>query len=526
MIKKINDPRANLDKERVEAVKAIKKISTLKTIDSQNKKLEDLLKKLPTNLLADEELMISAVSLVGGCFKLISPDLQRNKDVALAALQTKNTLYGAGFHLMPDELKGDRDIILACVQKNGWVIKEVDKKFKEDWDIAMAAAVQNHLCMEEVPAKLLDNKDFIIELLAKQNYHVFDFVPDKLKDDKEFVKKALAIEPWIYQFISQRLKEDAEIIDFVVKKDSQVSILEYGPKFLSENKEFVLSIVRVSPSQLQYASAKLRADPDVIDATRANSAIDAARYSLKAWSNDVLYFAPDFRREPTLETDDVKARKMFTDICEGLLKYVPTLMAAKRIKNAWFVITPPVLRDFESYKDVRFCENKEERYFVQEFSKDCLELIDDLIVKSQSYSGDDRVPEVPFFIAVELGDGSCSYSKETQEEAIRLANEAAIVIKDWPIRTYIYSEDLPRELEGGGVGFVEQTFDASSKKSVPMGEVKLKLGDGYFKGLFTKSKPETKYVAFRNLFQSMGCQFNQYVINKSEIIAHLKQSMP
>jgi len=77
--------------------KAIKKISTLKTIDSQNKKLEDLLKKLPTTLLADEELMISAVSLVGGCFKLISLDLQKNKEVALAALQTKNTLYGAGF---------------------------------------------------------------------------------------------------------------------------------------------------------------------------------------------------------------------------------------------------------------------------------------------------------------------------------------------------------------------------------------------------------------------------------------------
>lgn len=526
MIKKINDPEANLDKERVEAVKAIKKISTLKTIASQSKKLEDLLKKLPKNLLADEELMISAVSLVGGCFTLLSPDLQKNKKVALAALQTKDTLYGAGFYLMPDELKGDRDIILACVQMNGWVIKEIDKKFQEVWDIAMAAVVQNHLCMEEVPAKLLDNKNFIIEVLAKQTYHVFDFVSDKLKDDKEFIKKALVIEPWIYQFISQRLKEDEEIIDFVVKKDSHVSILEYGPKLLSENKEFVLSIVRVSPSQLQYASAKLRADPDVIDATRAKSAIDAARYALKAWSNDVLYFAPDFRRELTLETDDVKAKKMFTDICEGLLKYIPTQIAAKRIKNAWFVIAPPVLRNFESYKDIRFSDNKEERYFVQVFSKDCLKSIDDLIVKSQSYSGDDRVPEVPFFIAVELGDGNYSYSKETQEEAIRLANEAAIVIKDWPIRTYIYSEDLPRELDGGGVGFVEQTFDASSKKSVPMGEVKLKLGDGYFKGLFTKSKPETKYVAFRNLFQSMGCQFNQYVINKSEIIVHLKQSIP
>lgn len=522
MIKKINDLEANLNKERVVAVNAIKKISTLKTEASQSKKLEDLLKKLPKNLLADEELMMSAVSLVGGCFKLISPDLQKNKKVALAALQTQNTLYGAGFYLMPDELKGDRDIILASVQMNGWVIKEIDKKFQEDWDIAMAAVVQNGLCMEEVPAKLLDNKDFITEVLAKQNYHVFDFVSDKFKDDKEFIKKALVIEPWIYQFISQRLKEDEEIINFVVKKDSDVLILEYGPQSLSENKDFVLSIVRVSPSQLQYASAKLRSDPDVIDATRAKSPIDAARYALKAWSNDVLYFAPDFRRELTLETDDVKAKKMFTDICEGLLKYIPTQIAAKRIKNSWLVIAPPVLRNFESYKDIKFSDNKEERYFVQVFSKDCLKLIDDLIVKSQSYSGDDRVPEVPFFIAVELGDGNYSYSKETQEEAIRLANEAAIVIKDWPIRTYIYSEDLPRELDGGGVGFVEQTFDASNKKSVLMGEVKLNLGDGYFRGLFTKLKPEIKYVAFRNLFQSTGCQFHQYVINKSEIIAHLK----
>ena len=164
MVKKTNEIDASNDKERVAAVKTIKKISALKTIASQSKQLEDLLKKLPKNLLADEELMISVVSLVGGCFKHLAPDLQKNKKVALIALQNKNTLYGAGFYLMPDELKSDRDIVLASVQKNGWVIKEIDKKFQEDWDIAMAAVVQNGLCMEEVPAKLLDNKDFIVDI--------------------------------------------------------------------------------------------------------------------------------------------------------------------------------------------------------------------------------------------------------------------------------------------------------------------------------------------------------------------------
>jgi len=522
MVKSSSNLDSNNDKERVAAVKAISKISSLKTIASQDKKLQEILEKLPKRLLADEELMLSAVSLVGNCFALIAPDLKKNKKIALAALQNKNSFYGAGFYLMPDELKADKDIVLAGAQKNGWVIKEIDKKFQEDWDIAIAAVEQNSLCMKELPSKLLDNKDFVIQVLAKANFNVFDDVSDKLKDDKEFVKKALVIEPWIYKSISQRLKGDEEIIDLVVKTNSHVSILEYGPKSLSEDKEFVLSIVRESPSQLQYASVKLRADPDVIDATRAKSPIDAARYALKAWSNNVLYFAPDFRRELTLETDDVKAKKMFTDICEALLKYIPTQIATKRIKNAWFVIAPPVLRNFESYQDNKFSDNKEERYFVEVFSKSCFKLIDDLIIKSQSYSGDERVPEVPFFIAVELGDGSYSYSKETQQEAIQLANEAAIVIKDWPIRTYIYSEDLPRELDGGGVGFVEQTFDASNKKTVLMGEVKLNLGDGYFRGLLTKSKPETKYVAFRNLFQSTGCQFNQYVINKSEILSYLK----
>ena len=79
MIKKISDMEANVEKERVVAVKAIKKISTLKTIASQSKQLEDLLKRLPKYLLTNEELMISAVSLVGECFKFISPDLQKNK---------------------------------------------------------------------------------------------------------------------------------------------------------------------------------------------------------------------------------------------------------------------------------------------------------------------------------------------------------------------------------------------------------------------------------------------------------------
>jgi hypothetical protein len=77
-------------------------------------------------------------------------------------------------------------------------------------------------------------------------------------------------------------------------------------------------------------------------------------------------------------------------------------------------------------------------------------------------------------------------------------------------------------LDGGGVGYVEQTFDPSIKKLIQMEQVKLHLGQGYFKGLLTQSEPEIKYVCFRNLFQSTGCQFNQYVINKNEILSYLK----
>jgi hypothetical protein len=93
---------------------------------------------------------------------------------------------------------------------------------------------------------------------------------------------------------------------------------------------------------------KLRADPDIIDATRAKSPIDAARYALKAWSTDVFYFAPDFRQEH-YSTDDGKATKMFKEVCEGLLKFLPEQISKKRIKNAWFIITPTVLSKFEGY---------------------------------------------------------------------------------------------------------------------------------------------------------------------------------
>lgn len=521
MVNKSSDLDSVNDKERVAAVKAINKIASLKTIATQSKKLQEILEKLPKKLLADEELMLSAVSLVGNCFEFIAPDLKKNKKIALAALQSKNTFYGAGFYLMPDELKDDKDIVLAGVQKNGWVIKEIDKKFQEDWDIAIAAVVQNSLCMKEVPSKLLDNKDFIIEVLAKANFNVFDDVSDKLKDDKEFVKKALVIEPWIYKSISKRLKEDEDIIDLVVKKDIHVSILEYGPKSLSENKKFVLSIVRESPDQLRYASVKLRADPDVIDATRAKSPIDAARYALKAWSTDVFYFAPDFRQEH-YSTDDGKATKMFKEVCEGLLKFLPEQISKKKIKNAWFIITPTVLSKFDGYKDIKFGDDKEKRYLVKPFSKDCINLIDELIIKSQAYSGDERLSHVPFLIAIEQDDHNKSDVSKLQREAIQLANEASLLLNGWPIRTYIYSENLPLELDGGGVGFVEQTFDPSNKKLVQMEDVKLHLGEGYFRGLLAQSKPETKYVCFRNLFQSTGCQFNSYVINKSEILSYLK----
>ena len=481
-------------KEKAKVLKELARLAELKQF-SRHEKLETYVKSIPPHLLIDMETAKAIVSADGTLISHLNKDLQKNREVTLLAIKN-----GAYTNLLSKEFYNDKEIALACVSENGWAIEDFDPAFCGDIDVVLAAGKQNSLSLKHASNKLLSDPKSLT-LLATQIPRVLELAPKELLNDKIFALSLISQDGYLYRYFSEGIRADSEVFACALKGGALV--LEYAPESYKNNKDLVLSIVKKNASELEYASDRLRSDAEVIAAASTNDPWVAARHALKSWSPTLIYVAPEYTREPSQQEDPEDARQFFSKVIEQILKQTQ-IAVTPSIKRCWFVITPTVLRDANLKKMPvpRLAEEKEARYLVVPLDKNCQSLISNVVVPSENYESTDSRPELPFYIAVEM-DAKLEFS-----DYLESANTFAKDIGGAPLRVFLHYQT---------VGYVEQVFRESVKATTLYQQKKLKLGNGYLKGLLSKSgKAETKYVVYRNLW-SRGYALEQYGLNLDQL---------
>jgi len=151
---------------------------------------------------------------------------------------------------------------------------------------------------------LLKNVD-IAKLVLKQNFMFMAYMPDNIKDSEELVLETMKTNTTVYRFASERVKGLKSITDELFKgtyipsyiPESILTDLDYMWEKIKQNpkiikclkrlwcdRDFMLAVVQLDGSALQYASCKLRDDKEVVLAAINTS--DVMEYvSLKLRNN-------------------------------------------------------------------------------------------------------------------------------------------------------------------------------------------------------------------------------------------------
>jgi hypothetical protein len=262
-----------------------------------------------------------------------------NTDIILLTLdviksQNKNYLQKT-FQLIDQKIKNDLEFFKHAVALNGLFLEFSGVNVKNDYEIALEAVKENGHAIYFASEELQKNETLIYaainngagtkiltqELSTKENLiQALSNLPDThsknslqrycsiinasptLKDDREFCLTAVKSDGANIQYVSERLLKDIELVEeaFINSRGLNLFVQDHRLGVFSDNKEFILKLIKNGAAPLDYVSNNLKDDIDIVISAVANNGSqlkfasdrlkDNQQIILKAIENDSKYF--------------------------------------------------------------------------------------------------------------------------------------------------------------------------------------------------------------------------------------------
>jgi hypothetical protein len=163
-----------------------------------------------------------------------------NKDTAIRNLKEKTKKWD---NPMFDNFRGDKDVVKEAskVCEYEGVLKFASNDLKKDAEFILS--LDSKIFNYDVPhidKTLTDNKDFVIELIRKGA--LLNNFSEKLRDDKDVVMVAVSEQPEL-RFMPN---------------------LQYASYRLQDDKEVVISSIKNIPNSFQYVSDELKFEREIL----------------------------------------------------------------------------------------------------------------------------------------------------------------------------------------------------------------------------------------------------------------------
>jgi hypothetical protein len=187
------------------------------------------------------------------------------------------------------------DILLALEKNdNSLILKYASPKLRNKRNIVMIAIKRNWKELEYASFRLRNNVDFMLDALTingsnlqyatnylkknglivltaiKNNTYAIRHASYDVKDNKSFAMLIIINFPEIFQFLSDNLKNDKDIIREVLtkyvnnKQYNYYTIFRHISYELKNDKDFMLELIKLDIHIIVYASYKIKNDPDII----------------------------------------------------------------------------------------------------------------------------------------------------------------------------------------------------------------------------------------------------------------------
>ena len=204
----------------------------------------------------DRELVLAAVKQNSDALNLANATLKNDAELLHVAV------HHSGFLIenvrLGDDKKGYKTLALAAVRQDPKVFQRLSSEFKEDRDIALAAAWGG---ANVLGGKNILDKEIVLATI-KHTGLALKFASNDLQSDLEVVFRAVSQNGLALRFASKELQANREIVLAAVNNTG--GALEYADLKLRGDKTIVLSAIKDSATTLKFASDALKADKEIV----------------------------------------------------------------------------------------------------------------------------------------------------------------------------------------------------------------------------------------------------------------------
>ena len=146
-------------------------------------------------------------------------------------------------------------------------VEEIDKQLWKDKDFVRLILIKDIAYLKFASDELKADRELILFAISYslRESSFLEFCSEDLRSDKEFVIKSVDLYANNLEFASDELKKDKEVVTKAYIKNDYAS--EYMHNDLLSNKDFILELMSISPSERLYSaiSKELQNDIDIIN---------------------------------------------------------------------------------------------------------------------------------------------------------------------------------------------------------------------------------------------------------------------
>ncbi|CAD7975024.1 unnamed protein product [Amoebophrya sp. A25] len=231
----------------------------------------NLLEFVCEDLRNDREVVLAAVGIYGRSLLYASRDMRADPEIVLVAVRQHMGVWGAEVflqHISP-ELKDNREIVLALAQKFGPAALEwASSDLQKDRDVVLAAVQHAEAAfLRDVPIDLQNDREFV-RAAVDADWTAFQFASEEMRADPEIVLVALRKAPKLGRYlvlhaVSSELKNNKEAVLQFVTEDAE-NALHWASRDLQKDRDVVLAAVRAEGRSIRYASPEMQVDLGII----------------------------------------------------------------------------------------------------------------------------------------------------------------------------------------------------------------------------------------------------------------------
>lgn len=192
----------------------------------------------------DKKEILELIKEDGDNLLSASNRLKDDKDIVLAAVEHN----GLELECASDRLKDDKDVVSAAVLDNGLALEFASDRLKNDTDVVLQAVVMNDEAITYIGDTLKNNREFFKSLAELCGTVLLYDEGEAFRDDKEIVLKAIETSPDVTQCISDRLKDDEEVMLLAATRGPG---LEFASDRLKNDEEFIKKLYSESYYDLE-----------------------------------------------------------------------------------------------------------------------------------------------------------------------------------------------------------------------------------------------------------------------------------